>query len=139
MVLVPFRDGAPGSFADAESEHGDRARLGVAERFQVDPAEAWGREADTVAEKHRQDIHQDLVDEPSLKALAGQVGAEDLQVLAARSVARRGDGFLDVAGEERDPGSGSSGGSWVRTNWAPRRRRCPRRPSACRPRRCPGR
>jgi hypothetical protein len=29
-------------------------------------------------------MHQDLVDEPAPQALAGHVGAEDLQVLAAR-------------------------------------------------------
>ena len=60
------------------------------------------READAVAEQHRQYIHQDLVDEPPPQALAGHVGAEDLQVLAARSVQRRGDRFPDVTGEVRD-------------------------------------
>src|SRR6266513_2969961 len=67
-----------------ETEHGDSARLGVAERFEVNPVEGRGRKADPVAQEHREDIDQDLVDEPSLQALAGQVGAEDLQVLAAR-------------------------------------------------------
>src|SRR5258707_7393942 len=59
------------------------------------------REGDAVAEQHRQYIHQDLVDEPRLQALAGHVGAEDLQVLAARSVPCRGDRFPDVTGEVR--------------------------------------
>ncbi len=35
--------------------------------------------------------HQGLVDEPPLQALAGHVGAEDLQVLAARSLQCRGE------------------------------------------------
>ena len=60
------------------------------------------RETDAVAEQHGQYVHEDLVDEPPLQALAGDVGAEDLQVLAARSVQRRGDRFPDVAREIRD-------------------------------------
>src|SRR5215211_3955488 len=67
-----------------EAEHGDGARLGVAEWFEVNPVEGRGRKADPVAQEHREDIDQNLVDEPSLQALAGQVGAEDLQVLTAR-------------------------------------------------------
>ena len=59
-------------------------------------------EANAVAEQHRQDVHQDLVDEPAPQALTRHVGAEDLKVLAARGAARRGDGFPDVTGEERD-------------------------------------
>jgi hypothetical protein len=35
-------------------------------RFQVNPAETRGREAHAIAEQHRQDVHQDLVDETSL-------------------------------------------------------------------------
>ena len=64
--------------------------------------ETRGREADAVAEQHRQYVHQDLVDEPPLQALTGDVGAEDLQVLAARSVQCGGDRFPDVTGEDRD-------------------------------------
>ena len=50
-----FRDsalavGGPRLLSHAEAEYRDGARLGVAERFQVDPVEAWGREADAVAE-----------------------------------------------------------------------------------------
>ena len=45
---------------------------------------------------------QNLVDETPPQALAGHVGAEDLQVLAACGVQRRGDRFPDVTGEERD-------------------------------------
>ena len=50
-----FRDsalavGGPRLLSHAEAEHRDGARLGVAERFQVDPVEAWGREADAVTE-----------------------------------------------------------------------------------------
>ena len=59
-------------------------------------------EADAVAEQHRHHIHQDLVDEPPPQALAGHVGAEDLQVLPARGVQCRGDRFPDITGEERD-------------------------------------
>ena len=40
---------------------------------------------------HRQYIDQDLVDESPLEALGRNVGAQDLQVLAARGVQRRGD------------------------------------------------
>ena len=40
--------------------------------------------------------------EPTPQALASHVGAEDLQVLAARSVECRGDRFPDVSGEEHD-------------------------------------
>src|SRR6266516_6742667 len=94
--------GKPGLLADAEPEDSDGARPRAADRFQVYPGEARGREADAVAEQYRQYIHQDLVDEPSPQALAGHVGAEDLQVLAARGAARRGDRFPDVTGEERD-------------------------------------
>ena len=39
---------------------------------------------------------------PRSQALAGHVGAEDLQVLAARGVQCRGDRFPDVTGEDRD-------------------------------------
>src|SRR5438132_9006869 len=92
----------PGLLADAEPEDGDGARPRAADRLQVYPAEAWGREADAVAEQHRQYIHQDLVDEPPPQALAGHVGAEDLQVLAARGVQCRGDRIPDVTGEDRD-------------------------------------
>ena len=41
------------------------------------------REANAVAEQHRQYIDQDLVDESALEALGRNVGAQDLQVLAA--------------------------------------------------------
>ena len=105
MTSVPLRRGEPSHLrADAEPENGDGARPRAADRFQVYPREARGREADAVAEQYRQDVDQDLVDEPPLQALAGHVGAEDLQVLAARGAARRGDGVPDVTGEERDPG-----------------------------------
>lgn len=54
------------------------------ERFEVYRREARGRvEPGAVTEQDRQDIHHDLVHEPSLQALAGHVGAEDLQVLPA--------------------------------------------------------
>src|SRR6266571_755624 len=89
--------GKPGLLADAEPEDGDGARPRAADRFQVYPGEARGREADAVAEQHRQYIHQDLVDEPPPQALAGHVGAEDLQVLPASGAARRGDRFPDVS------------------------------------------
>jgi hypothetical protein len=100
----PARHGDPalsvglvGLLADAEAEEGRVARPRAAERFQVCPRKARGREADAVAEQHRQHIHQDLVDEPPLQALAGHVGAEDFEVLAARSVQCGGDRFPDVA------------------------------------------
>src|SRR5690349_11225504 len=82
-----------GLLADTEPEDGDGARLRGADRFQLDPGEARGREADAVAEQHRQYVHQDLVDKAPLQALGGHVGAEDLQALAARGAARRGDRF----------------------------------------------
>src|SRR5690242_13716981 len=84
--IVAAAAGKPGLLADAEPEDGDGARLRAADRFQVDPGWARGREADAVAEQHRKYVHQDLVDETPPQALAGHVGAEDLQVLAACSV-----------------------------------------------------
>src|SRR5215472_6286846 len=87
---------------DAEPKDGNGACLRVADRFQVDPGEAWGREADAVAEQDGQYIHLDLVDEPPLQALASDVGAEDLEVLAACSLQGGGDRFPDVTGEVRD-------------------------------------
>jgi hypothetical protein len=94
--------GKPGLLADAEPEDGDGARPRAADRFQVYPRETWGRKAGPVAEQHRQDIHQDLVHEPALKALAGHVSAEDFEVLPARSVQCRGDRLPDVTREVRD-------------------------------------
>jgi len=38
-----------------------------------------------VAEQHRQYVDQNLVDEPPPQALAGHVGAEDFDALAART------------------------------------------------------
>jgi hypothetical protein len=73
--------------ADAEPEDGGGARLRAADRFHVYPGEAGGKEeADAVAEQHRQYIDQDLVDQSPLQALTGDVGAEDLEVLAACSL-----------------------------------------------------
>src|SRR4051794_28873282 len=95
-------DSLVGLLADAEAEDGGVARPRAADWFQVCPRKARGREADAVAEQNRQYIHQDLVDEPPLQALAGHVGAEDFEVLAAGSVHCRGDRFADVAGEDRD-------------------------------------
>src|SRR6202035_1241988 len=57
--------------AHAEPEDGDAARPRGADRLQVDPGEARGREADAVAEQHRQYVHQDLVDKAALQALGG--------------------------------------------------------------------
>src|SRR6266700_4388856 len=94
--------GKPGLLADAEPEGSDAFRLRAADRFQVYPGEAWGGEADAVAEQDRQDLYHDLVDEPPSQALAGDVGAEDLEVLAARGIQRGGDRFPDVTGEVGD-------------------------------------
>ena len=47
-------------------------------------------ERDAVAEQHRQHVDQDLVDEPALQALPGDVRTEDLQVLAVCGEERRG-------------------------------------------------
>jgi hypothetical protein len=88
--------------AGAEPEDGDAARPSGADWFQVDPGEARRREADAVSEQYRQYVHQDLVDEAPLQALGGDVGAEDLQALAARGAARRGYRLSDVTGEVRD-------------------------------------
>src|SRR5262245_27275971 len=88
--------------ADAEPKDGDAFRLRAAERLQVYPTETRGGEPDAVAEQHRQDIHLDLVHESPPQALTGHVGAEDLQVLAARGLQRRGDRLPDVTGEVRD-------------------------------------
>jgi len=86
--------------ADAEPEDGDGARPRAADRFQVYPGQARGREANAFAEQ--QYIDQDLVDQPPPQAMAGHVGAKDLQVLAPRGAARRGHGVPDVTGEIRD-------------------------------------
>ena len=62
----------------------------------------WGEKRMPSPSNTGHHIHQDLVDEPPPQALAGHVGAEDLQVLPARSVQRRGDRCPDIAAEERD-------------------------------------
>jgi hypothetical protein len=111
--------GTPGLHADAEPEDGDGARPRAADRFQVYPGQARGQEADAVAEQHRQYIYQDLVHEPPPQALAGHVGAEDLQVLAARGAQCRGDRFPMSPVRNVTAGSGGSGGLWVRTNMGP--------------------
>ena len=95
-------DGLVGPLADAEAEDGGVARSHAADRFQVCPTEAGGQESDAVAEQHRQDDHHDLVDETSSEALAGDVRAEDLQVLATRGVQCGGDCFGDVTAEVCD-------------------------------------
>jgi hypothetical protein len=61
------------------------------------------REANAIAEQHRQYRDEDLVDESSPEALGRNVGAQDLQVLAARG------GFgADVPGPAtHEHGSGS--------------------------------
>src|SRR3954447_13695310 len=74
-------DSLVGLPADAEAEDGGVARPRAAEWFQVCLRQARGREADAVAEQNGQYVHQDLVDEPPLQALAGHVGAEDFEVL----------------------------------------------------------
>ncbi len=53
----------PGLLADAKSEDDDGRQPSAADRFQVDTGEARGREADAVAEQHRQYIYPYLVDE----------------------------------------------------------------------------
>jgi hypothetical protein len=50
FVVTALAVGGPRLLSHTEAEHRDGARLGVAERFQVDPVEAWGREADAVAQ-----------------------------------------------------------------------------------------
>src|SRR5207248_1550096 len=96
--------GCPILLADAEPKERDGSRPCALERFQVDPGESRGREkANAVTEQNRQDIHQDLVHEPSSQALTGHVSTDDFEVLAARGMQRGGDGFPDITGEERDP------------------------------------
>jgi hypothetical protein len=58
-------------------------------------------EADAVPQEHGRDVDRDLVDEVGVKALGGQVGAEDLEVLAAGRVLRGGDVVPARAGEDR--------------------------------------
>src|SRR5216683_8184717 len=101
-VAIKLRRGKPGLLADAEPEEGDGARPRAADRFQVYPRKARGREADAVAEQHRQYIHQDLVDETPPQALAGHVSTENFEVPPARSGQCRGGRVPDVTGEERD-------------------------------------
>jgi hypothetical protein len=50
FVVTALAVGRPRLLSHTEAEHRYGARLGVAERFQVDPVEAWGREADAVAQ-----------------------------------------------------------------------------------------
>ena len=50
-------------------------------------------------------MDRDLVDKPALQALAGQVGAEYLDVLAAGGFLGRGDRVPDVTGQK--------GNSWI--------------------------
>ena len=97
-----MRRGKPGLLADAEPEDGGVTRPRAADRLQIHPGESRRRERDAIAEQHRQHIHQDLVDEPPSQALARHTGAEDLQVLAARSVQCGGNRFPDVTAEDRD-------------------------------------
>src|SRR5207344_163995 len=80
------RKAEPRLLADPEPEDGGVARSHGADRFQVDPGQSRGRERDAIAEQQRQHVDQDLVDEPSPQTLARHVGAEDLEVLAARSI-----------------------------------------------------
>lgn len=56
-------------------------------------------QAGAVAEKHRCYRHQHLVEHTGRKALRGDTGAKDVDVLVARSDARFGDGRFDVANE----------------------------------------
>src|SRR5215213_1860937 len=84
--------------ADSEPKDGDGTRTLAADRVQVDPEAARGRERDAVAEHYWQEVHEDLVDEPTPERLGGHVGAEDLQVLAACGLQGRGDRLSDVAG-----------------------------------------
>src|SRR6266487_4674468 len=126
--------GKPGLLADAEPEDGDGARPCAADRFQVYPGEARGREADAVAEQHRQYIHQDLVDEPRRRhwpATSAPRISRFLPPAALRAVAT-----ASPMSPVRNvtSGSGGSGGSWVRTNTGPERGSlcCP----ACRPASC---
>jgi hypothetical protein len=100
--------------ADAEPEDGDVARPSGADWHQVDPGKARRREADAVSEQYRQYVHQNLVHEAPLQALGGDVGAEDLQALAARATASPMSPVRYVM-----PGCGGSGGRWVRTNTGP--------------------
>src|SRR5436305_1153076 len=103
-AVAGLRRRMPGLLADAEPKDGDCSRPCALERLQVDPGEARGREkASAVAEQDRQDIHQDLVHEPSPQALTGHVSTDDFKVLATRGVQRGGNGFPDITGEERDP------------------------------------
>jgi hypothetical protein len=47
-------------------------------------------------------VHQDLVNEAVLQALAGNVSAENLEVLAVCGFPGRGNGRFDVTREEGD-------------------------------------
>ena len=56
----------------------------------------------TAAEQDGHDVDHDLVNEPAFQALAGEVSAEYLDVLAACRLHGRGDRSLDVTGQEGD-------------------------------------
>ncbi|MDB5058454.1 MAG: hypothetical protein JWO59_1926 [Chloroflexi bacterium] len=90
-----------GSLDDAQPEVRRLRRLGQAEAFELDgrPARVI-EQPDAVAEQHRHDAHEDLVDHSRLEALPGDLGADDVDVLVARGGFGRG----ESAGEVTDEG-----------------------------------
>ena len=96
----------PGGYvlpAHTEAQGRDRARGGTADGLQVNAGWADRRgERRAAAEQHGHDVDHDLVNEPVFQALAGEVSAEYLDVLAACGLPGRGDRSLDVTGQEGD-------------------------------------
>jgi hypothetical protein len=77
-------------------------------------------EADAIAEHYGREMNVGLVDQAARRALAGDVGAEHLQVLAVRSGKSRLHRLGYVAAQERDARIGRASSGWcVRTKMGP--------------------
>src|SRR5262249_2400673 len=98
--VVTCRLGAQGSADDVVPEGGGLGSLGDHPRLEGYGAAARPREQPgPVAEQHRDDEDHHLVEEPGLETAAGRLGAEDVDVLVARGLARGSDARLDVGDE----------------------------------------
>ena len=91
----------------------------AADRFQVDPGEARRREADAVAEQHRQYVHQDLVDKAPLQALGGTSAPRISRLLPPAALRAVATACPMSPVRYVMSGSGGSGGRWVSTNMGP--------------------
>src|SRR4051794_6701237 len=89
-----------GSADDTEAEVRGVRDVGQAQAFESDvPTARVVEEPDTVAEQHRRDAHEDLVDHAFVEALAADVGTDDVDVPVARGRRGLGDGGGEVTHE----------------------------------------